>query len=93
MATDEVAQAVLQLQAMRMQHAQYAEQEESLKAVVMKALGESDTLVDAAGRTLATWKAAKPAQRFDAAAFKDAHPALAAQFTKAGEPSRRFLLK
>lgn len=67
--------------------------EEGWKAVVMKAMGECDTLVDPAGKTLATWKASAAPQRFDAAAFRAAHPELAAQFTKPGEPSRRLLLK
>lgn len=66
---------------------------ESLKAQLMITMGDRDTLIDSAGRTLATWKVAKAPQRFDAAAFKAVHPELAAAFTKAGDPSRRFLLK
>lgn len=67
----------------------FAEEE---KAVVMKALGECDTLASA-GTTLATWKAAAGAKRFDANAFKAAHPEMYGQFVKTGEPSRRFLIK
>jgi putative phage-type endonuclease len=67
--------------------------EERAKAIVLRTLGECDTLLSPSGKTLATWRASAPPQRFDAAAFKAAHPALAAEFTKAGEPSRRFLLK
>lgn len=93
MADDDVRAAVLQLHALRAQRAQHEYQEEALRAIVMKAMGECDTLVDSTGATLCTWKAAKPAQRFDAAAFKTSHPDLHAQFTKAGESSRRFLLK
>jgi putative phage-type endonuclease len=93
MADDPVKEAVLQLQALRLQRAQYDEQEEMLKAFVMKAMGEADTLVDERGSTLCTWKAAKPAQRFDAAKFKVAHPDLYYQFAHTGNVSRRFLLK
>lgn len=67
--------------------------EESAKAIVLRALGERDTLVGPDGKTLATWKASAAPQRFDTTAFRAAHPALAAEFTKAGEPSRRLLLK
>lgn len=67
--------------------------EESARAVVLRALGEADTLVDAAGKTLCTWKASAGAKRFDAAAFKAAQPDLYEQFVKHGEPTRRFLLK
>jgi putative phage-type endonuclease len=67
--------------------------EEEQKAIIMKALGEADTLIDDSGNILCTWKAAKPAQRFDAKAFQVVHPDLYAQFLKVGEVSRRFLLK
>jgi hypothetical protein len=59
----------------------------------MKALGDKgDTLVHA-GNVIATWKLAKAPQRFDSKSFAKAHPELATQFTHAGEPSRRLLLK
>ena len=67
--------------------------EDELKTVIMRALGEADTLVDADGKVLITWKQAQAAKRFDAKAFAIAHPELLAQFTRAGEPNRRFLLK
>lgn len=67
--------------------------EETAKAIIFRALGECDTLVDPAGKTLATWRAAKAAQRFDSASFRSVHPDLYAEFLKTGEPSRRFLLK
>lgn len=70
------------------------EREDALKAVLMRALGDAgDTLTDQEGKPLVTWKLAKAADRFDTAAFKSAHPDLAAAFTVAGEPSRRFLVK
>jgi len=66
---------------------------EELKATVMTALAERDTLVDADGKVLATWKAAKPARRFDIVSFAIEHPELVSKFTKDGTPNRRFLLK
>lgn len=66
---------------------------EDAKAIVMSAMGEFDTLIDASGAVLATWKASAPAKRLDSAALKDAHPDLYQQFIKTGEPSRRFLIK
>jgi hypothetical protein len=59
----------------------------------MGALGEADTLVDATGQTLATWRSTRPARRFDAAAFETAHPALYRDFLYAGEPGPQFRLK
>lgn len=93
MADGETIAAVDRIRALRAQIASLEAQEDQARAVVMRALGECDTLVDGAGKTIATWKAQAGTKRFDAAAFRAAHPALAAEFTKAGEPGRRFLLR
>lgn len=93
MATDEVTLALQTLRAARASIQQAEAIEESAKAVILRALGECDTLVDATGKTLATWKASAPPIRFDASALKAVHPDLHAQFLKPGDPSRRFLLK
>lgn len=93
MADGETIAAVARIRALRAQIASLEAQEDQARAVVMRALGECDTLVDGAGKTLVTWKASAAPQRFDAAAFKSSHPALAAAFTKAGEPIRRFIVK
>lgn len=93
MADDTALQALQTLRAAR-ESIQAAEQlEEAAKVILMRALGERDTLVDSTGRALCTWKVSAPPMRFDAAALKAAHPELHAQFLKPGEPSRRFLLK
>lgn len=60
----------------------------SLKAY----MGEASRIV-LGGDDLITWKAGKPAQRFDSKAFQVAHPDLYQQFLKTGEPVRRFLIK
>lgn len=93
LASDEVMVAARRLADIKEQRAALDAAEEDWKALIQKAMGENDTLIDGSGKTVATWKAAKPAQRFDAAAFKAAHPEMHAQFVKPGEPSRRFLLK
>lgn len=90
---DDLAPSVDRLRAVLAQSKAVEEEIETLKAQLMLTMGERDTLIDSAGRTLATWKVAKAPQRFDTAAFKAVHPELAAAFTKAGDPSRRFLLK
>ena len=93
MADAEVLAALQQLRELKVQEKHLELATEQWRAVVMKALGELDTLVGPDGKTLATWKAGAAPMRFDAAAFKAAHPDLHAQFLKAGEVSRRFLLK
>lgn len=91
-ATEEVLKAVEELASIRVDMKLYEAREEELKGIVMAAMGDFDTLTYQ-GKTLVTWKAAKPTERFDSKAFKAAHPELAAQFTVTGEGSRRFLIK
>lgn len=92
-ASPHVRDAVLELRQIKAEREQLDAREEAARAVVMQALGEADTLVDADGAVLCTWKAAKPALRLDGAALKAAHPEIWQQFAKLGEPSRRFLSK
>lgn len=91
-ATQETLDAITRLRTVQADIKRLEEVEETEKAIVMKALGECDTLV-AGGFTVATWKAAKPSQRFDSKTFQAAYPELYPQFLKTGEVSRRFLLK
>lgn len=91
-ATPEVLAAFETIKAIKEQIKAIEASEENAKAIVMKAMGEADTLT-CGGRTIATWKLAKAANRFDSTAFKAAHPSLYEQFAKTGEPSRRFLVK
>ena len=67
-------------------------QEESLKAEVMKYMGEHDTLTFD-GKPVITWKAQAGSKRFDSKSFQAHHPDLYNQFITIGEPSRRFLIK
>lgn len=92
-AGQEIVEAVELLRKIKAANAAGEEAENEQKAIIMGALGEADTLVDDGGNILCTWKAAKPAQRFDAKLFQVAHADLYKQFLKTGEVSRRFLLK
>ena len=92
-ATDAVAEAVARLRALKLRRAEMDAEEESARLAVMQALGEADTLVGVDGSVLCTWRAAKPAQRLDGAALKAARPDIYTQFLRAGEPSRRMLIK
>lgn len=87
-ATPEVLAAIEGLKALK----EVTKKEDELKALVMAYMEEADTLTDGEG-ILATWKAGKPAKRFDAKAFQEKHPELYAEFLKEGEASRRFLIK
>jgi putative phage-type endonuclease len=75
----EVAQAIDELRSIHDQRALLDDAEESAKLIVMEAFGErGDSLVDAAGGILATWKLDRGRKAYT---------------VEAREPSRRFLLK
>lgn len=92
-ASVDVEQAIARLRAIKAERETLDAAEEDARAVVMAALGENDTLVDPAGKTLCTWKAAAGSKRLDTAALKAAMPDVYERFVKSGEASRRFLLK
>jgi putative phage-type endonuclease len=68
-------------------------EEEQAQADILKAMGEASELINADGRTLATWKTAKPTRTFDRTRFELDHPDLAVGYLVEKPGSRRFLLK
>jgi len=93
LASDAILAQCAQLRAAKAARAAIEEQIEALEIEIKNHMGEAAQLIGPDGECLATWKASKPAQRFDAEAFRLAHPDLYAAFRKAGAPVRRFLLK
>lgn len=94
LATQETRRAVESLRDIRAQAKALEAREEVVKAEILKAMGDLDTLVSPdTGEVLATWKQAKAPVRFDAKALQAALPDVYKQYLKAGEASRRFLLK
>lgn len=85
--------AVESLRLIKSEMGDLEEREERAKAVIMRALGDRDTLIGPDGKTLATWKAQAGAKRIDTKALKELRPTVYAEFEKQGEPVRRFLLK
>lgn len=92
-ATEEVLEALARLRLLKSEREELEAEEEQVKASVLAAFGECDTLVDRTGAPLATWKATKPRQTLDGAALKAELPDVYAKFLKTGEPSRRLLIK
>lgn len=65
---------------------------ERLKTEIMNFMGQAEKLTHQ-GKTLATWKNAKPSVRLDTKALSKAYPEIASQFSSASAGSRRFLFK
>lgn len=91
-AAAEIATACERIKELKAQKKNVEAEIEQRELEIKLALGELDTLTNN-GRVLATWKAAKPRESFDTAAFKAEHPDLYPQFVKTGDPSRRLLIK
>lgn len=68
--------------------------EEAMKGKLIATLGDNaDTLIDASGNTLLTYKLANGRKTFDSKAFEKDNPDLYQKYVKTSEPQRRFLLK
>lgn len=89
---DEIMQAYSQLKDVRAEISKLEEQKEALEAKLKMGFGDAEA-ISYGGNTLATWKAGKDSEKFDAKAFQADHPELAKQYTKSVKSSRRFLLK
>jgi putative phage-type endonuclease len=81
------------LRTIKAQRSALDELEEAARAVVMRELGDRDTLVGPDGAPLVTWKAQAGAKRIDVKALQELRPTVYQEFLRAGEPTRRFLLK
>lgn len=90
---DEVFQQVVRARDLNAQIKTLDAELSDVKTEVQRFMGEASVLVDQYGAPICTWKKAKDSERFDSAAFKKMHPALAAEFTKTTTGSRRFLFK
>lgn len=70
-----------------------AEMVEGCKNEVRAFMGEAAELVSESGELLATWKNCRPAAKFDAEKFREAHPDLYKQFLTTPQSQRRLLSK
>lgn len=89
---DDIYTAVNDLKALKEQIAQLDEQKEEIEAKIKLGFGDAEA-ISYGGQTIATWKAPKPSEKFDAKAFAKAHPDLAKEFTAPYQGARRFLIK
>ena len=99
-ADGEVLAAVEELRGIRAKLKELEEAEKRARARIEAVMGEAAVLEDAAGRVLATWKAAKDSRKTDWKALatellagRDDADELKARFTQVKPGSRRFLLK
>lgn len=90
--SDEVFDAYKELKDLKGQISELEEQKENLEEQIKMSFADAEA-ISYGGDTLATWKAPKPSEKFDAKAFKKDHPDLASEYMTTTQGARRFLLK
>lgn len=89
---DDIFAAYQDLKAVKDELSAIEEKKAALEEKIKLGFGDAEA-ISYDGQTLATWKAPKPSNKFDAKAFTAAHPDLAKEFTFPTQGARRFLLK
>jgi predicted phage-related endonuclease len=89
----ELEQAAKRLASIRAGIKAFEQEEDRLQTAIQRAMGNNAEIQTLDGRTLATWKSAKPSKRFSADLFKTAYPDIYESFVVEQPGSRRFLLK
>lgn len=90
--SDEVFTACNDLKALKERIAELDEQKDELEEKIKLGFGDAEA-ISYGGQTIATWKAPKPSEKFDAKAFAKQYPDMAREFTTPYQGARRFLLK
>lgn len=90
--SDEIFAAYEQLKAARKELAAIEATKEELEEKIKIAFTDAEA-ISYGGHTIATWKAPKPTERFDAKRFCVEHPDIAQEYTQTTQGARRFLLK
>ena len=90
--SDDIFTACNDLKALKERIAELDEQKSELEEKIKLGFGDAEA-ISYGGQTIATWKAPKPSEKFDAKAFAKAHPDMAKEFTTSYQGARRFLLK
>lgn len=90
--SDEIYTAVGDLKALKEQIARLDEQKEQLEEKIKMGFADAEA-ISYGGQTIATWKAPKPSEKFNAKAFQADHPDLVKPYIVKTQGARRFLLK
>ena len=89
---EEIFAAYNELKQVKDELAEIEARKTALESKIKMGFGDAEA-ISFAGQTLATWKAPKASEKFDAKAFQAAHPDIAKEFTFPTNGARRFLLK
>lgn len=91
-ATDAVYNAYSELKTIKQEITQLEERKSEIEDKIKLNFGDAERM-SYQGRIIATWKAPKPSNKFDAKAYQKDHPDLVKPYIQSVQGSRRFLVK
>lgn len=92
-ATKEILEQIARLKELKVQSKKLETEQDEIEDNLKLFFGDAESIVDGNGKMLATWKAPKASEKFDAKAFQADHPKACAKYIKQVQGARRLLIK
>lgn len=88
-----LADKVAELKEVKKEISALDQRKEEIECEIKMAFGDCETMYDAYGNILATWKAPKPAQKLDGKALQNEQPEIYNKYCTQCQGARRFIIK
>ena len=92
-ATDDIIEQIARLKEIKAAAKAYETEQKEIEGNLKLFFADAETIEDANGKTLATWKAPKPSLAFDKKTFELDNPELFSSYCKETQGARRLLIK
>lgn len=92
-ATKEILEQIARLKELKVQNKKLEIEQDEIEDNLKLFFGDAESIVSDSGKTLATWKAPKASEKFDAKAYQADHPKECAKYIKQVQGARRLLIK
>lgn len=92
-ATKEILEQIARLKELKVQNKKLETEQDEIEDNLKLFFGDAESIVSDSGKTLATWKAPKASEKFDAKAYQADHPKECAKYIKQVQGARILLIK
>lgn len=92
-ATKEILEQIARLKELKEQNKKLETEQDEIETNLKLFFGDAESIISDNGKTLATWKAPKASEKFDAKAFQADHPKACTKYIKTVQGARRLLIK
>lgn len=89
----EVMQMLERLRTLKERAKELGGEQEEIECSLKMFMGDAESVIAPDGRTLATWKAPRPSEKFDARQYQADHPRECEPYIRAVQGARRLLVK